>query len=121
MEEIYQQYREKADIYILYIREAHPTDGWQLDSNRQGNVEFAQPQSLDERQEVASACTLGLKFSIPTLLDNMDNAADIAYNGWPERLYVLSTEGKVAYQGGKGPYGFDIEELDKFLQEYLQG
>ncbi len=49
----------------------------------------------------------------------MDNAADIAFNGWPERLYVLSEEGRIAYQGGKGPYGFDLEELDTFLDAYL--
>jgi hypothetical protein len=49
----------------------------------------------------------------------MDNAADIAYQGWPERLYVLAKEGTIAYQGGKGPYGFDLEQLHTFLGEYL--
>ena len=107
------------DFYVVYIREAHPTDGWALESNRNEQVEFAQPQTLDERQEVASACTLRLNLSIPTLVDAMDNAADRAYNGWPERLYVLSAGGRVAYQGGKGPYGFDPEELDRFLQAFL--
>jgi len=45
----------------------------------------------------------------------MDNAADRAFNAWPERLYVISTDGTVAYQGGKGPYGFDPEELATFV------
>ena len=45
----------------------------------------------------------------------MDNSADIAFQGWPERLYVIDTKGRIAYQGGKGPYGFDLEELDRFL------
>ena len=49
----------------------------------------------------------------------MDNAADRAFQGWPERLYVLSTDGRIAYQGDKGPYGFDPEELDRFLKAYL--
>jgi len=104
---------------VVYIREAHPTDGWQMESNRQEGVEYAQPQTFAARQEVASACALGLKLSIPTLLDGMDNAADIAFNGWPERLYVLSPEGRVVYQGDKGPYGFDPDELECFLADYL--
>jgi len=51
----------------------------------------------------------------------MDNVADRVFQGWPERLYVLSTEGRVVYQGGKGPYGFLLEELDSFLSAYLNG
>ena len=104
---------------MVYIREAHPTDGWQMDSNRNEQVEHAQPQTLSERMTVASACSLGLKLTIPMLIDTMDNAADRAFNGWPERLYVLSTAGRVIYQGGKGPYGFDPEDLAGFLKNCL--
>jgi len=88
-----------------------------LASNRQEHVEYAQPTSFTERVTVASACAAGLNLSIPTLIDAMDNAADRLYNGWPERLYVLSPEGVVAYQGGKGPYGFDPEALAQFLRD----
>ncbi len=105
---------------MVYIKEAHPTDGWQVESNLQQHVEYVQPQSLTERQEVANACALNLRLSIPTLIDGMDNAADRAYNGWPERLYVLATDGHIAYQGGKGPYGFDPEALHSFLESYLK-
>ncbi len=90
-----------------------------MESNRKEKVEYAQPQTFTERQEVAGACALGLNLSIPTLLDGMDNAADRTYNGWPERLYVLSCDGRIAYQGGKGPYGFNPDELEEFLISYL--
>ena len=49
----------------------------------------------------------------------MDNRADIAFNGWPERLYVLARTGEIIYQGGKGPYGFHVEELEEFLRATL--
>ena len=71
------------------------------------------------RQEIASACMVGLRLTIPALIDAIDNRADLAYNGWPERLYALSSQGEIVYQGGKGPYGFDIDELDRFLEGYL--
>ena len=104
---------------MVYIKEAHPTDGWQVVSNLENHVEYAQPQTFAARQEVAVACAVGLRLSIPTLLDGIDNAADQAYQGWPERLYVVSTDGRVAYQGGKGPYGFDPEALHSFLVGFL--
>ena len=89
-----------------------------MDSNVSDGVVFLQPTKANERQDVANACALGLNLTIPILVDGMDNAADIAYNGCPERLYVLSTDGAVVYQGGKGPYGFKPEELAEFLAEY---
>lgn len=104
---------------MVYIQEAHPTDGWQVESNRNESVEYAQPQTLGARKAVAGVCALGLKMTIPMLIDTMDNAADRAFNGWPERLYVLSADGRVVYQGGKGPYGFDPSELADFLKGYL--
>ena len=62
---------------------------------------------------------LGLNLTIPTLLDDMDNTVDLLFSGWPERLYVLSPESRVLYQGGKGPFGFDTEGWEKFLAELV--
>ena len=52
---------------------------------------------------------------MPLLIDGLDNAADRAYQAWPERLYVISPDRRIAYQGGKGPYGFDPADLEGFL------
>jgi len=49
----------------------------------------------------------------------MENTAGRAFNAWPERLYVLSREGTVLYKGGKGPYDFNPDELERFLAERL--
>ena len=87
-----------------------------MQSNVEEQVMFAQPTTQTERQEVANACMVGLRLSIPAVLDTLDNRADIAFNGWPERLYVLSAAGQIVYQGGKGPYGFNPEELASFLE-----
>ncbi len=78
-------------------------------------MEFAQHKVFEDRTEVAATCTTRLALTIPLLIDGMDNAAARAFNAWPERLYVISTDGRVVYQGGKGPYGFDPAELESFL------
>ncbi len=82
-------------------------------------MEFAQTRTMDERQTVASACAVGLRLDMPILIDTIENAADLAFNAWPERLFVLSVDGTVVYKGGKGPYGFAPEELEAFLSDYL--
>ena len=100
---------------MVYIREAHPTDEWQVATNLTDQVEFSQTQSMAERHAVATACATALKLDIPILIDTMDDAANKAFSAWPERLYVLDEEGCVLYKGGKGPYGFAPDELDAFL------
>jgi hypothetical protein len=92
-----------------------------MDSNVTEGVVFVQPKAANDRAGVANACAVGLKLTVPILVDDMNNSADIAFNGWPERLYVLSEDGKVAYQGGKGPYDFKPEELADFLAGYTKG
>lgn len=99
----------------MYIREAHPTDEWQVAANLVDGVEIAQTRSLPERQAAASACAAGLRLDIPILLDTMGDSAAVAFSAWPERLYVISRDGRVSYKGGKGPYGFDPTELETFL------
>ena len=103
------------DFYVVYIHEAHPADGWVLESNTDAEIDVLNARSIEERQGVATMCSTKLSLSIPVFVDGMDNAADRAFNAWPERLYVISTDGTVAYQGGKGPYGFDPEELATFV------
>lgn len=49
----------------------------------------------------------------------MDNATEQTFQSWPERLFVLSATGQITYQGGKGPYDFNIEELEQFLSATL--
>jgi hypothetical protein len=55
----------------------------------------------------------------PIYLDGMDNAVEKAFGAWPERLFVVGVDGRIAYQGDKGPYGFKPDELALFLETYL--
>jgi Iodothyronine deiodinase len=49
--------------------------------------------------------------SMPTVIDEVDNHVASTYGGWPDRLYLIGTDGRIAYQGGEGPFGFKPEEL----------
>jgi hypothetical protein len=91
-----------------------------MDSNIAEGIIYSQPQTISERTRVAETCAMGLKLSIPILVDSLDHEVETAFNGWPERLYMLDTAGRVVYQGGKGPYGFDPDEFDRFLDAWAE-
>ena len=98
-------------FFIVYIREAHPEDGWVLADNRREEIAVVDPVSLDQRAEAADACALRLATRIPILLDDVDDTVALAYGGWPDRLYLIGRDGRVAFQGGEGPFGFLPAEL----------
>ncbi len=104
---------------MVYIQEAHPTDGWQLGINEDENVLYAQPTTDDERDHAAHECSLGLDLKIPTLIDDMENSTDLAYAALPDRLYFIGVDGNIVYKSGQGPFGFRPEELDAAISGYL--
>ncbi len=104
---------------MVYIREAHPTDEWQVESNESEGVMFPQPKTLEERIGIAQTCSLDLKLSIPTLIDDLENSTDRKFYALPDRLYLIGHDGRVAYRGGPGPFGFVATELERAIEEYL--
>ena len=104
----------------MYILEAHPEDGWKMPANAREGIRVNQPKSQEERSKVAGECMKDLDLSIPCLVDDMQNTAQKAYAGWPDRLYVIDKEGKVAYKGEPGPRGFKPEEAEAALKALLK-
>jgi len=103
-------------FFVVYVREAHPTDGWQVESNIEENVLYRQHQSYEERESVATACGLNLNVTVPILVEEMDNGVDEAYGAAPERLYLIDANGRVAYHGGAGPHFFDLDEWETAIE-----
>ena len=90
-----------------------------MEANEREGIFFAQPTTRAERAEVARVCSLKLALSIPTLVDEMDNSTDLKYYALPDRLYLIGRDGKVAYRGGPGPFGFVAAELEAAIENYL--
>ena len=116
---MYSQYKDKAEFYIVYIQEAHPSDVWQMESNVRQQVVFASPKNMQERTELAGACVRNLHLQIPALLDGFDNPTERAYTGWPDRLYVIDRSGKVAFKSQPGPFGFHPANMEEALKKQL--
>ena len=115
VDELYQRYKERANFLMVYVREAHPTDGWKMISNTRIGVEVKQPTSFDERVSVANQFCTKLKPNMPVVVDEISDAAGHAYSGMPARLYLVDLAGTVAYKSGRGPFGFKVPELEQAL------
>jgi alkylhydroperoxidase family enzyme len=88
-------------------------------SNDHSGVAVAQPKSLEERTSVAAQCCTALKMTIPLCVDTLDDTVGRAYSGLPDRLYLLDKRGRVAYKGGRGPFGFKPGELEQSIAMLL--
>ena len=115
LNEVYDANSSRVDFYCVYIREAHPEDGWQVPMNVDDGVVFTDPTTIEERGSVAQACVLRLQLRMPTLLDGMDDAVDTAYAALPERLYVIDAAGTVTFRSEPGPFGFDVEGWERAI------
>jgi len=104
-----------VQFYVLYILEAHPSDVWQMQSNVKDSVVFATPKNEDERAYVAGACVRKLGIKFPAVLDEFGNSTEQAYTGWPDRIYLVDQNGRVAYKSRPGPFGFKADELSAAL------
>jgi len=89
-----------------------------MESNVKQHVVFVNPRSAAERASVADACVRNLHIAIPALLDDFQNTTEQAYTGWPDRLYAIDREGRVAYKSRPGPFGFHPEELAAALARF---
>jgi hypothetical protein len=97
---------------VVYLKEIHPSDGWQVKENEPDGVVYRQHQSMEERVEVGQSCMLKLALEMPALVDD---------NAMPERLYLIGKDGRIAYKGGVGPMFFFPDEWERAIGDHLNG
>ncbi len=115
IEKLYQRHKDRARFLMVYVREAHPSDGWWSEGNRKIGIHLPQPTSDDERLGVAQKCQKHLGFDMPFLVDGISDRVGTVYSGMPSRLYLIDGAGRVAYKSGRGPFGFKPGELEQAL------
>ncbi len=119
LNEIYEEYKGDIEFFLIYIREAHASDGWQTPQNLYDDIIFNEPATDDERAEVGHACQIGLDLKYPMLIDSIDNDVDNKYIGQPIRLYVIDREGRITYAGDRGPRGFDSDSWVEAIKDQI--
>ena len=116
---LYREYRDRAAFYVVYIQEAHPVDAWQLSSNVKDDVLVATTKTDGERMNVAGMCIRNLGIELPAVVDEADDRVERAYTGWPDRLYVIDRDGRIAHKSAAGPFGFKPADVESALKRIV--
>jgi len=90
-----------------------------MDSNEEAGIRVVQHTTLEDRVAEARVGAERLGLSMPVLVDGMENEASEAFAAWPERIYVVDTEGRIAFKGGPGPWEFDPDAAGRTLERLL--
>ena len=138
------EFEGRAAFAVVYLEEAHPTDGWMYPAVRHF---VAQHTALGERRAAAailqqemeailhkeeeeeqqqqkpaastSSSSLTPPASLPRLLvDTMENKASLAFGALPERLAIV-VNGRVHFLGGKGPEMYSVADCRAALAKLL--
>ena len=119
LNEIYNTYKDKVEFLNIYIREAHPDDGWRVPDNLEKEIHYNEPTSDDERTDVAEVCQVELDLDMPFLIDSIDNDVEEKYISMPMRCFVIDADGKIAYAGGQGPRDFKEDDWEAAIKELV--
>ena len=106
------EFQDVADFVVVYIKEAHPLDEWFFEKQV---YNLNQPVTNEERF-AAARNLLEFGLNCPLLVDPIDNKANLLYNAYPEKLYIIK-EGKVAFHTKQGPVYYDVKLVDDWLQK----
>ncbi len=114
------KWKNQVEFVTVYVREAHPIDDRPAtETNAKAGFLIKQPLSLGERCAVAERCYAALHLQSTLVVDEIDNRVGQAYVASPDRLYVIDREGRIAYRGGPGPFGFNPSEMEQTLMLML--
>jgi len=118
--DIANSYRQ-VDFVVVYIEEAHPTDGWMYSAVEH---KIQQHVELEERIVAAEKLDQILKdkhpeFEMPIFVDTISNEASLMFGALPERLAIV-VDGKVKFIGGKGPEDYSLADLTTALRKLVE-
>jgi len=113
--ELVRKFRSKADFVIVYIDEMHASDQWAFRNNYS---DIPAHKCLEDRVTAARMLLSLQEVNCPLVVDTMSNEARYSYAALPERLYIIK-DGKVEYAGNRGPEGYHLEEVEKWLVESI--
>ncbi len=115
-----EKYKGEVEFLLVYIREAHPTDGSDAPANHKAGILITKAKTYDEKETYATSCVRNLGIKFTTVVDKMDARVELNYMGYPDRMYLLGRDGRIGWKGAPGPAGFKPPELEQAIEAELK-
>jgi peroxiredoxin len=96
MEQLKTDYGIRAQFFIVYTKEAHPSGGWEVDRNKDQEISIEQPASADARRQTAQMTRDKLKLTVPIVLDTMDDQVAAKFGAGENSAVVIDRDGRLA-------------------------
>jgi hypothetical protein len=110
---------EDVAYLLVYITEAHPSDGWAPEKAPEDFLNaVTHARTTEDRLAAARAFAQKADVETTILVDSIDDELENRYEARPDRLYVVK-DGKIMWRGGVGPFDYDANGLATFLQTAL--
>jgi hypothetical protein len=95
LEDLRRRNDNRANFLFIYTKEAHPKGGWEVDRNKDEDVQVEQAKDLSERSRTAKQMHEALHFSWPMLTDSMDDSAAKAYGAGECTTIIINRDGTI--------------------------
>ncbi|MFC1714580.1 deiodinase-like protein [Candidatus Poribacteria bacterium] len=115
LEKLYNKYKNKSEWLLVYLREIRPSDSQKVGANAVAETGIGQLETMEDRMAVARSSYSNLGLPFPAVVDSMDNKTEEAYAAWPDRIYIVDKNGRLAYKGEEGPEGFKPLAMERTL------
>ena len=119
MESMYRSYKDIAEIRLVYIREAHAAgSGREVDYAVE--LDITQAKTYDQRCTTADMLLNAKSLTIPFVVDGIQNQVDAAYSAFPDRVFLVRQDGRLAVAAARGPRGFApaLSKANAWLEEF---
>lgn len=109
-------FKTVADFSMVYIAEAHPSNGWSFASNP---YKFQQHLTMEDRKSAAESMLLPEnRLAASLYIDNMADDAGRQFGASPARFYIIEG-GYIKYASQMGPMGFMVDDVREWLNQYV--
>jgi hypothetical protein len=118
------RFEQYINTVIIYVKEAHPIDApspyadriWVTAKNEIAGIHCTQPQTLEERIELAHQLRRRYRLSTPILIDALDDRAWRAFGSAPHVGILVRPDGRIAVKQG----WFEPREMTRAITALLK-
>ncbi len=107
-----ERYSHIANIYFIYISEAHAADVWPIGLS--AGVINLKHKNIRDRIQCAKNLKKRYSFKIPIVVDSMDNLFRDHYSSWPFRAFIVKDK-KIKYISDMNDSQYDILDIYRFF------